>query len=190
VICATHRRIRDSVTSGQFREDLYFRLNGLTVMLPPLRSRTDIDALVGSLLRELGGTNPPSLDPDVLELFRRHPWPGNVRQLSNLLRTAVIMAEGEPTIRREHLPDDFIEDVGPTLVAMAQHPGPQPIAAAVAPAPTSLPSREPAEASAGRLQDVALQAIRDALTRNGGNISCAARELGVSRSTLYRKLQS
>ena len=190
VICATHRRIRDSVSSGQFREDLYFRLNGLTVMLPPLRSRTDIDALVGSLLRELGGTNPPSLDPDVLELFRRHPWPGNVRQLSNLLRTAVIMAEGEPTIRREHLPDDFIEDVGPTLVAMAQHPGPQPIAAAVAPAPTSLPSREPAEASAGRLQDVALQAIRDAFTRNGGNISCAARELGVSRSTLYRKLQS
>jgi transcriptional regulator of acetoin/glycerol metabolism len=56
--------------------------------------------------------------------------------------------------------------------------------------PTSLPSHEPAEASAGRLQDVALQAIRDALARNGGNISGAARELGVSRSTLYRKLQS
>ena len=195
VICATHRRIRDSVASGQFREDLYFRLNGLTVMLPPLRARTDIDALVGSLLRELGGTNPPSLDPEVLELFRRHPWPGNVRQLSNLLRTAVIMAEGEPTIRREHLPDDFIEDVGETLVSMAPPeptPAPQAVPAAVSPAPTSLPSAEPAapaEAVAGRLQDLALQAIRDALARNGGNISGAARELGVSRSTLYRKLQ-
>jgi transcriptional regulator of acetoin/glycerol metabolism len=192
VICATHRRIRDSVSSGQFREDLYFRLNGLTVMLPPLRARTDIDALVGSLLRELGGTNPPSLDPEVLELFRRHPWPGNVRQLSNLLRTAVIMAEGEPTIRREHLPDDFIEDVGETSVSMAPPhpvPAPQSIAAAVAPAPTFVPPAEPAEAAAGRLQDLALQAIRDALARNGGNISGAARELGVSRSTLYRKLQ-
>jgi transcriptional regulator of acetoin/glycerol metabolism len=111
VICATHRRIRDSVSSGLFREDLYFRLNGLTVMLPPLRARTDLDALVASLLRELGGDNPPSLDPEVLALFRKHPWPGNLRQLSNLLRTAVVMAEGEATIRREHLPDDFIEDV-------------------------------------------------------------------------------
>ncbi|NJD33974.1 MAG: sigma-54-dependent Fis family transcriptional regulator [Betaproteobacteria bacterium] len=192
VICATHRRIRESVSSGQFREDLYFRLNGLTVMLPPLRARTDIDALVGSLLRELGGANPPSLDPEVLELFRRHPWPGNVRQLSNLLRTAVIMAEGEPTIRRDHLPDDFIEDVGPQLVSMTPPepvPAPLTVPVAVSPAPTSLASAEPAEAGTGRLQDLALQAIRDALTRNGGNISGAARELGVSRSTLYRKLQ-
>jgi len=192
VICATHRRIRESVSSGQFREDLYFRLNGLTVMLPPLRARTDIDALVGSLLRELGGTHPPSLDPEVLELFRRHPWPGNVRQLSNLLRTAVIMAEGEATIRREHLPDDFIEDVGETFVSMTPpqpDPASQAVPAAVSPAPTFPPPGEPAEATAGRLQDLALQAIRDALTRNGGNISGAARELGVSRSTLYRKLQ-
>ena len=128
----------------------------------------------------------------MLELFRRHPWPGNVRQLSNLLRTAVIMAEGEPTISREHLPDDFIEDVGETSVSMAAPhpvPAPQAIAAAVPPAPTSVPPHEPVEAAAGRLQDLALQAIRDALTRNGGNISGAARELGVSRSTLYRKLQ-
>ena len=112
----------------------------MPVMLPPLRARTDIDALVGSLLRELGGTHPPSLDPEVLELFRRHPWPGNVRQLSNLLRTAVIMAEGEGTIRREHLPDDFIEDVGDTLVSMLplqRDPAPQAVAATVSPAPCS-----------------------------------------------------
>ncbi len=200
VICATHRRIRDSVSSGLFREDLYFRLNGLTVMLPPLRERTDLDALVASLLRELGGQHPPSIDPEVLELFRRHPWPGNLRQLSNLLRTAVVMAEGEATIRCEHLPDDFIEDVLRTMglaaatdsfptaavfprngVPAAQGPG-----SPGDPAPARV---DPPEVAAGRLQDMALHAIRDALARNGGNMSSAARELGVSRSTLYRKLQ-
>ena len=192
VICATHRRIRDSVASGLFREDLYFRLNGLTVMLPPLRARTDLDALVGSLLRELGGEHPPSLDPEVLELFRRHPWPGNLRQLSNLLRTAVVMAEGESTIRREHLPDDFVEDIEQILVAAPAAeaiPLAQETTGPVSPAPTFVQHpAQPPEAGAGRLQDVALQAIRDALARNGGNISGAARELGVSRSTLYRKL--
>ena len=193
VICATHRRIRDSVSSGLFREDLYFRLNGLTVMLPALRARTDLDALVASLLRELGGEHPPSLDPEVLELFRRHPWPGNLRQLSNLLRTAVVMAEGESTIRREHLPDDFVEDIEQILVATPvadATPTPQETtASAVPPAPTFVQHpAQPLEASAGRLQDLALHAIRDALARSGGNISGAARELGVSRSTLYRKL--
>jgi len=192
VICATHRRIRDSVSSGQFREDLYFRLNGLTVMLPPLRARTDLDALVASLLRELGGDHPPALAPEVLELFRRHPWPGNLRQLSNLLRTAVVMAEGESTIRREHLPDDFVEDIEQILVtvpAADAAPAVQQSAIPVPPAPT--PVQQPAaaaEAGVGRLEDLALQAIRDALARSGGNISGAARELGVSRSTLYRKL--
>ncbi len=188
VICATHRRIRDSVASGQFREDLYFRLNGLTVMLPPLRARTDLDALIASLLRELGGCDPPSLDPEVVDLFRKHPWPGNLRQLSNLLRTAVVMAEGEATIRREHLPDDFVEDIERILITtpMAQLAATTPeTAGAVLPESGPAPA---SEAAAGRLQDLALQAIRDALARSGGNISGAARELGVSRSTLYRKL--
>lgn len=192
VICATHRRIRECVSSGQFREDLYFRLNGLTVMLPPLRERTDLDALVASLLRELGGANPPPIDPEVLDLFRRHAWPGNVRQLSNLLRTAIVMAEGEGAICRDHLPDDFLDDVKQGLATRTYvaQVSPAEAGAAVPPAPTFAPSAEPAEASGGRLQDVALQAIREALARNGGNTSAAARELGVSRSTLYRKLQN
>jgi len=201
VICATHRRIRDSVSSGLFREDLYFRLNGLTVMLPPLRARTDLDALVASLLRELGGDHPPSLDPEVLALFRKHPWPGNLRQLSNLLRTAVVMAEGEATIRREHLPDDFIEDVEQGLGVPPRHETPP--AAAIAQAATSAaavahdepaqtPVRQEApapESPTTNLDDLTMHAIRDALARADGNMSAAARELGISRSTLYRKLQ-
>ena len=118
VICATHQQIRELVSAGRFREDLYFRINGLTVRLPPLRKRTDFDALVSVLLKELGGGRSPTLDPEVRDLFRRHPWPGNLRQLSYLLRTAAIMAEGKPAILREHLPDDFIEDIEQGLLSI------------------------------------------------------------------------
>ncbi len=176
VICATHQRIRELVGNGRFREDLYFRLNGLTVMLPPLRARSDLEALVATLLRELGGAHPPALDPEVLELFRRHPWPGNLRQLANLLRTAAVMADGEATICREHLPDDFIEDIAQVSASLA-----------VPPAPTFRHDAAVAESS-NRLHDVAVQTMRDAVARNNGNISAAARELGISRNTLYRKL--
>jgi sigma-54 dependent transcriptional regulator, acetoin dehydrogenase operon transcriptional activator AcoR len=195
VICATHQQIRELVSAGRFREDLYFRINGLTVRLPPLRMRTDFDALVGVLLQELGGAHSPTLDPEVRDLFRRHPWPGNLRQLSYLLRTALVMAEGKPTILREHLPDDFIEDIAQGLSSIdlpETAAAPKATSAAVLPAPTfAPPPEETAEPSTGRrrLQDIALQAIRDAIARSGGNVSAAARELGVSRSTLYRKLQ-
>lgn len=194
VICATHRRIRDSVSSGQFREDLYFRLNGLTVMLPPLRERTDIITLAGSLLTQHGGAHPPSLDTDVLDLFLRHPWPGNLRQLSNLLRTAVVMADGEPTIGRHHLPDDFLEDIEKVLAtprAVHEAPIARETVVAVPPTPTFVPpSVENAEEPTGRLQDLAFQAIHHAIARNHGNVSAAARELGISRCTLYRKLRN
>ncbi|MBI5784276.1 MAG: sigma-54-dependent Fis family transcriptional regulator [Rhodocyclales bacterium] len=166
VICATHRRIRDLVRSGQFREDLYFRLNGFTVTLPPLRLRTDLETLVAAMFAELGSARPPTIDPEVLELFRRHPWPGNLRQLSNLLRTAAVMAAGEQMIRREHLPDDFLEDIEQQPV----------VASGAEPAPV-------------RLDDLAIRSIREAIARHGGNVSAAARELGVSRATVYRKRQ-
>lgn len=189
VICATHRRIRELVAAGQFREDLYFRLNGLTVMLPPLRNRSDREPLIRSILRELSGSgNPPNLDPEVLQLFHHHPWPGNLRQLSNLLRTALVMAEGEPMIRREHLPDDFIEDMEQGAAASPPMQESMP-AATVPPAPTFAPEEAAQQAGSCRLEDFALQAIRDAIARNKGNISAAARELGVSRNTLYRRLQ-
>jgi transcriptional regulator of acetoin/glycerol metabolism len=194
VICATHRRIRELVSRGQFREDLYFRLNGLTVMLPPLRARTDLESLVKRMLKELGGAAAPAPDAEVIKLFRAHPWPGNLRQLSNLLRTALVMAEGEERICREHLPDDFLEDVQEVNLQSGLQAGLQSglqlreSQVAVSPAPT-FTGDGLADPSGGRLQDVALHAIRDAIARHGGNISAAARELGISRNTLYRKLQ-
>jgi transcriptional regulator of acetoin/glycerol metabolism len=192
VICATHQQIRELVSSGKFREDLYFRINGLTVSLPPLRTRTDFDALVDVLLLQLGGPEAPTLHPEVRDLFHRHPWPGNLRQLSYLLRTALVMAEGGPTILREHLPDDFIEDMqhrslAPNFqkAAVERRVGPT-----IAPPPTPASANMTIGASAGRLQDFALQAIQNSISRNYGNISAAARELGISRCTLYRKLKA
>jgi transcriptional regulator of acetoin/glycerol metabolism len=186
VICATHRRLRELVTANLFREDLYFRLNGLTVTLPPLRARADLEGLLGAMLRDMCGPHAPAIAPDVLELFRSHPWPGNIRQLSNLMRTATVMAEGEPSIGRQHLPDDFFEDLEAAELPVPPLRAAATATAAVSRAPTPEPAAEPV---AGKLQDVALQAMRDAVRRHDGNISAAARELGVSRNTLYRKLK-
>lgn len=175
IICATHRKLRDLVARGQFRGDLYYRLNGLTVYLPPLRERTDLDILVTQLLQESARDGRAAeIDPEVAALFRRHPWPGNVRQLANLLRTASIMADGMCSIRREHLPDDFFDD----------------LEEAVRPAQTTAAQWAPAELPPADLDALTLQAVRAALKRHEGNVAAAARELGISRTTLYRKLKA
>jgi transcriptional regulator of acetoin/glycerol metabolism len=175
IICATHRKLRDLVARGQFRGDLYYRLNGLTVYLPSLRERTDLDILVTQLLQESARDGRAAkIDAEVAALFRRHPWPGNVRQLANLLRTASIMADGMCSIRREHLPDDFFDDLDE----------------AVRPAQTTAAQCAPAEPPPADLDALTLQAVRAALKRHEGNVAAAARELGISRTTLYRKLKA
>ena len=120
IICATHSNLREMIDRKAFREDLFYRLNGLAVRLPPLRERTDLLALVRRILDQLhepGRSNPQAgkarhltPDADVLDLFQHYPWPGNVQQLFNVLRTAAVMAAGEPLITRAHLSDDFLEE--------------------------------------------------------------------------------
>ncbi|MBN8486737.1 MAG: sigma-54-dependent Fis family transcriptional regulator, partial [Burkholderiales bacterium] len=110
IICATHRNLREMIAAQQFREDLYYRLNGLAVRLPALRERTDLLALVQRILDQQSPQRRLSLAPDVLRLFQACDWPGNVRQLFNVLRTAAVMAAGDSIITRDHLSDDFIDD--------------------------------------------------------------------------------
>ncbi|WP_027802153.1 sigma-54-dependent Fis family transcriptional regulator [Paraburkholderia dilworthii] len=173
IICATHRDLRAMIAQNRFREDLYYRLNGLVVKLPPLRERTDLSAVIQKMLHcasvENAGGQPLSVADEVMKLFEQCAWPGNFRQLGNLLRTAAVMVDADGEIRREHLPDDFFDDlraVGSTTTRAADAP--------------PLPC--------GRLHDVATSVIAHAVAQHGGNVSAAARTLGISRNTIYRKL--
>jgi transcriptional regulator of acetoin/glycerol metabolism len=179
VVCATHRNMREMVASGQFREDLYYRLNGLVVRLPALRERSDLDAVADTLLRQEQG-GPLPISERVAQMFRGYHWPGNIRQLANLLRTARLMAEDAPEITEHHLPDDFLEDW------QARHGTPQAPAAAT----TALAQPAPgvSDAQPKRLADVETMAILAAVKAHQGNISAAAKALGISRNTVYRKI--
>ncbi|MBB3015171.1 sigma-54-dependent Fis family transcriptional regulator [Cupriavidus alkaliphilus] len=184
VVCATNRNLRDLVASGQFREDLYYRLNGLVVRLPALRERSDLDVVAGKLLHQQHGggaagaagadNNAPRISDAVMALFRRYHWPGNIRQLGNLLRTAQLMAEGEAEITEEHLPDDFLDDL---REAQAQAP-------VAAPAVAMAQGLQPT-----RLAEVEAMAIVATVKAHNGNISAAAKALGISRNTVYRKME-
>jgi sigma-54 dependent transcriptional regulator, acetoin dehydrogenase operon transcriptional activator AcoR len=187
VICATHCNLRDLMAESRFREDLYYRLNGLSVRLPPLRERTDLAAVVQKMLQHEAcaesNRRPLRISPEVMTLFERCTWPGNFRQLVNLLRTAAAMVDEDGEIRREHLPDDFFDD----LHRIAMQAAPSEAAAAPARQPRPAPGTQAPDA---RLKDIEASAIVAALARHGGNVSAAARALGVSRNFIYRKMPS
>jgi transcriptional regulator of acetoin/glycerol metabolism len=170
LICATNHNLRERIARGLFREDLYYRLNGLVVKLPPLRDRTDLDTLVKKILATESQHTRYSVAPDVLQLFKQHKWPGNFRQLTNLLRTAVIMAGDEHEIGMRHMPDDFLDDIE---ITQAQD--------------TSA-STDRMIATGANLEEMEQAAILKSLEAHGGNVSATARALGVSRNTIYRKV--
>lgn len=185
VICATNRNMREQVANGLFREDLYYRLNGLVVRLPALRERSDLDVVANKLLREGQANGGPRIKDSVMAMFRSYHWPGNIRQLGNLLRTARLMAEGEPEITEDHLPDDFLED---RLARQATHPTHGATVAADAAADGERAAGAAPRAQPTRLADVEALAIVAAVKAHHGNISAAAKALGISRNTVYRKL--
>lgn len=177
VVCATHRSLREMIAQNLFREDLYYRLNGLVVKLPPLRERTDLAVVIEKMLEQESAAScngcSLSVSQEVAALFEQCAWPGNFRQLGNLLRTAAAMVDDDGVIRREHLPDDFFEDIAGREASAAAPVGQPPHAAL---------------RNDARLQEVAVSVIAAAIERHGGNVSAAARALGVSRTTIYRKM--
>ena len=183
LVCATHRRLREEVAQGTFREDLYYRLNGLCVTLPALRERTDIRSLAAALAREealkSGRPDTISFTVEAFQAIEAYSWPGNIRQLNNVIRVAIaLMDDGENLIAEQHLPDEIFEVLA---VAASRLP---------VSGPTPKPSAQPLEhpPGAASLEEMGRQAARNALEAAGGNVSAAARLLGVSRNTLYRKL--
>jgi DNA-binding NtrC family response regulator len=159
MICATHHELESLVNCGQFRQDLMFRINMMTIHLPPLRERlSDLTSLVACLLRSLGSPT-LILTEDIMELLNEYPWPGNVRELKNVLERALLLTPHGTPIRRSHF-DSLTRNRTDK------------------PAPHQLTVQEVEEAH-----------IRTVLEQAGGDIERAAKSLNISRATLYRRLK-
>jgi len=177
LLCATHRKLREEVACGSFREDLYYRLNGLCVTLPALRERSDIRLLAQRLADAEAAQRPPvAFTERALAAMERYPWPGNIRQLNNVIRVAIaLLDEDESLIDESQLPEELF-DAPPGAVAAT------PATTVAEVAGFTLP------AAGASLDEIGRQAAQRALDTAGGNVSAAARLLGISRNTLYRKL--
>lgn len=167
LVCATHAKLRQAMEEGRFRSDLYYRINGLTLVLPPLRERTDFEALTQQLLAAFHPDRSVFLAPEVFARLSRHGWPGNIRQYASVLRTACAMlGPQESCIQWGHLCEDLLEELQA-----------RPSGGVAPPATTS-----------HNLQALSQTTIAAALEVNRGNVTRAAKSLGISRQTLYRKL--
>ncbi len=166
VIAATNRDLADLVAQGKFREDLFYRINVIRIDLPPLRQRKeDIPLLIEHFIERfnrLQHRNISGVATDVLSLFMAHDWPGNVRELENLIERAFILCTGK-WITLEHLPEEMTR--GRRSHEDSGHIG-----------------------SARRMAET--QTIINALKRNRDNRNAAARELGIHKTTLYRKMRT
>ncbi len=168
LVCATHRDLKIEMETGRFRSDLYYRINGLTLALPALRERSDFQVLLARLVEAEGPGRGLALDAALAPGFADYPWPGNLRQLCNVIRTAcALLDEGETNIGWRHLPDDLVEDLQRQTLRPA------------------LPDTPVTE----NLRAVSDAMIVQAVRTSGGNMSEAARRLGISRNTLYRRLK-
>ena len=182
LVTATNRPLSERIETGHFRADLYYRINGLCVRLPPLRERADKRALIQSLyLRNREPGQPEDLSPKVLATLENHPWPGNIRQLVNVLRVAVALADGND-IQLWHLPEDFLAQYDATRDNTPSQPAP------TAPEPIEVYrpgiTQPDAVAEAGEPSQI-LQVYQ----RCNGNVSQTAKALAISRNTLYKRLR-
>jgi sigma-54 dependent transcriptional regulator, acetoin dehydrogenase operon transcriptional activator AcoR len=169
LVCATHFKLREEAEQGRFRSDLYYRINGLTVTLPALRERSDFSALTVQILASFNPDREVQVAPELQQRLSHYGWPGNLRQYANVLRTASAMLDADQEwIDEVHLPDDIID-------ALRR--------------PNTVQGAEPLVGQRQHLSALSRQAIQQALLDCTGNISQAARQLGISRQTLYRKLK-
>ncbi|KAF3997625.1 sigma-54-dependent Fis family transcriptional regulator [Glaciimonas immobilis] len=170
LISATHQDLDTLVLEKRFRSDLYFRLNGMMLYLPPLRLRSDLSTLIDALLSE-EGIDPARLAVDKRLTLESYPWPGNTRELRTALRFAQVMADDLAPILLCHLPDAVrgLKSAPSLLPASSQQL--QGEIVAVKP-----------------LKELASEVITSALYESKGNITCAALQLGISRATLHRWL--
>jgi transcriptional regulator of acetoin/glycerol metabolism len=175
VICASHRNLRELLARGEFREDLYYRLNGITIELPPLAARRDRAVLIRKCIaREFGGSGESaSIESAALKQLMAYDWPGNIRELRNAIRTALAICEGG-VIRCCDLPGEIRQYKRTNR-----------------PAANSVSAETPAEApeEPASFESAERKVLLQAIEQNHWVMSRVAAQLGISRNTLYRKLR-
>ena len=182
LVSASHRNLPKLVAEGVFREDLYYRLSGLDVSLPPLRERSDKRELLYRVLEEEAAGHRMSMDPDAEAVLMSHPWPGNLRQLRHVLRTAVVLAGGE-RLTLADLPPALRQRAGERTEAPVAVTASRPSEPACASTPDDdeLSALNPVQASERAV-------LLGLLEEQRWNVSNVAKALDVSRNTLYRRL--
>jgi len=171
VMCATHRNLRDMMVRGEFREDLYYRLNGITLELPPLAQRQDKESLIcNCIARESSGDHDTSVEAIALKRLLAYGWPGNIRELRNTIRTALAICE-DHVIRLGDLPRE-ISDYMPGNGAHV---------------PDNAASSE--RGSQISFANAERQVLMKVIEQHGGNMSRVAAHFGISRNTVYRKIK-
>ena len=191
LVSASHHNLPTLVREGRFREDLYYRLAGIEVQLPALRDRSDRRAVIRDVLACEGGTD-AILSPEAERLLMEHAWPGNIRQLGHVLRTAAALSDGQP-ITREHLPSMAINlqpiSARQTVPATLDQPASAAVATAFqAAAHDDHGDNAPCPVKLNPIQANERLVLLQMLEQHRWNVSNVAKALDVSRNTLYRKL--
>jgi len=194
IVAATNRDLQTAIEEGRFREDLYFRLNGVSVMVPPLRERLDelepLTRMFVARAAQLSQSRVPSISPEVFALLRSYAWPGNIRELRNVAERAVLLCAGD-VIQLQHLP---VDKMAPDLPSRRG-----PVLATTRHAPVIVGEDDVAASSVAAGSDIGLEGIVrdprkerarivDALQMCNGNQTKAAEMLGISRRTLVSRL--
>jgi transcriptional regulator with PAS, ATPase and Fis domain len=174
LVSATHRPLKRMIAEGTFRQDLYFRINTFPITVPPLRERADdLPLLIESLLERVAPKRQLALSPAALRVLYEHPFPGNVRELRNVLERASLMCDGE-LIGPEHLPEEILHPERDSTDERFAGRRPHPASAA-----------DPLD-----LDEAQRQALMRAVHAHRGSRRELARRLGISERTLYRRLKS
>jgi len=176
VVSATNRDLREATAKGQFREELYYRVNVIAIALPPLRERSgDLKLLAHAFLKRYGGDRVTSLDEAALQALEAYAWPGNVRELQNVIERACALADGD-RVTRSDLPDYLIQGGA----VRSQTAG--------VPTVPALPSDDLPlkDAKEKWMQVLETSYLRGLLDRHAGNVSAAAKAAGIDRKTFHR----
>jgi transcriptional regulator of acetoin/glycerol metabolism len=182
VLAASHRNLREMIANGTFREDLYYRLNGITLELPALRDRADKERVIHhALAAETGNGRPAAIEMDALQRLVAYPWPGNIRELRNVIRTALAICEGG-VVREMDLPREIRE-----AAALAPNTGAELTQGLSAGARTA-GGRE-AAIPVNPLKAAERAALVRVIAECHGNMTRVAAQLGMSRNTLYRRMK-